>query len=63
MAVILDKIQAPKLNTPTLSSGGSLSPSTTYYYRVVAVDGFYTWNQSKDSPRSNIVSITTDTPN
>ncbi len=62
MAINLDRIQAPLLATPTLSDGGSLAANTTYYYCVVAVGGANTilsFQHYFESPRSNIVSITT----
>ncbi len=62
MPVFLDVIQAPVLNEPTLSEGGSLAPNTTYYYCVVCVGGQNALESSRhnfESPRSNIVSITT----
>lgn len=62
MAINLDRIQAPLLATPTLSDGGSLAANTTYYYCVVAVGGANTILSPQhyfESPRSNIVSITT----
>lgn len=62
MAINLDRIQAPKLETPTTSLGGSLEANTTYYYCVVCVGGLNTlasYPHHFESPRSNIVSITT----
>lgn len=66
MGIHLDVIQAPKLETPTTSSGGSLEADTTYYYCVIAVGGYDSLNSYLhyfESPRSNIVEVTTDSTN
>jgi len=62
MAVNLDVIQAPVLATPTLSDDGSLAADTTYYYCVIAIggqDALHSYRHHFESPRSNIVEITT----
>lgn len=66
MAINLDRIQAPKLETPTTSLGGSLEANTTYYYCVVAVGGsnaIQSYQHDFESPRSNIVQATTTDTN
>jgi hypothetical protein len=67
MAIVLSQVQAPVLDTPTTSAGGSLDASTTYYYCIVAVaTRSSTTNHSSEnceSPRSNIVEIATDGTN
>lgn len=66
MAINLDRIQAPRLETPTVSSGGSLAANTTYYYCVVAVGGsnnIQSYQHDFESPRSNIVQATTTDTN
>ena len=41
----LDYYEAPVLNAPSLGAGGSLSPNTTYYYKVENSSGEEVWGK------------------
>ena len=59
-------LDQPNLSNPTLASGGSLEPNTTYYYKVIAISGteYRIWQVGNYySLPSNEVSITTDDTN
>jgi len=63
MAIVLDFLQSPKLAVTSVSAGGALDPSTTYYYCIISLDAFNLGGYTIESCRSNIVQATTDAVN